>query len=104
MKRTIVTGVAMLVVFGLGMIVGGAKIQTVGAVSAIAAPVPAALAVPVPARCPNIHGAVESLRSAETELREGRHDFCGHKVEAMRTVHEAIEQLRQAENCAKCRD
>jgi hypothetical protein len=61
------------------------------------------MAVPMPNRCPNIHGAIESLRSAEQELKEGAHDFCGHKVEAMRTVHEAIEQLRMAEGCARCR-
>ena len=103
MKRTIVTVAAMLVVFGLGMIVGGSKFQPVAAGTAIAAPLPAGLAVPVPASCPNIHSAVESLRSAETELREGRHDFCGHKVSAMKTVHEAIEELRAAEGCAKCR-
>ena len=103
MKRTIITVAVTLIVVALAMIVGGYRLQPVGAGIAVAAPAPAALAVPVPARCPNIHGAIESLRSAETELREGAHDFCGHKAEAMRTVHEAIVQLRQAEGCAKCR-
>jgi hypothetical protein len=61
------------------------------------------VAVPVPNRCPNIHGAVESLRSAEQELRDAGHDFCGHKRAAMETIHRAIEDLRAAENCDRCR-
>jgi hypothetical protein len=87
----------------LAILLGTPKGQTFNSSAAIAAPAPVPMAVPVPARCPNIHGAIEGLRSAEQELREGAHDFCGHKVEAMRTVHEAIEQLRAAEGCAKCR-
>jgi hypothetical protein len=61
------------------------------------------MAVPMPNRCPNIHAAIDGLRSSEQELRDAAHDFCGHKAEAMRRVHAAIEELRQAENCAKCR-
>jgi hypothetical protein len=61
------------------------------------------MAVPMPNRCPNIHGAIEGLRSAEQELRDAAHDFCGHKHAAMETIHRAIEELRAAENCARCR-
>lgn len=103
MKRTIITMTAVLAVLGLAILFGTPKAQDFSSSAAIAAPAPVPLAVPMPNRCPNIHGALESLRSAEQELREGAHDFCGHKAEAMRTVHEAIEQLRMAEGCAKCR-
>ena len=53
---------------------------------------------------PRIARAIEALRDAREYMAHAPHDFGGHKVEAMRTVHEAIEQLRQAEGCAKCRD
>ena len=103
MKRTILSVVIMLGIFGLGMLVGGLKSQPVATTVAVAAPAPAASAVPAPARCPSIHEAIDQLRSAETTLREARHDFCGHKADAMRVVHEAIGQLRAAEDCAQCR-
>jgi hypothetical protein len=61
------------------------------------------MAVPMPHRCPNIHGAIEGLRSAEQELRDAGHDFCGHKRAAMETIHRAIEDLRAAEECDRCR-
>jgi hypothetical protein len=93
----------LLAIFGLGMWVGGMKSQSVNTTVAMAAPAPAALAVPVPNRCPNIHGALESLRSTEQELRDAAHDFCGHKRAAMETIHRAQEELRAAENCDKCR-
>lgn len=102
MKRTIITMTGVLAVLGLAILFGTPKAQNYNSSAAIAAPVPVPMAVPMPNRCPNIHGAIESLRSAQQELKEGRHDFCGHKVEAMRAVHEAIEQLRAAEGCAKC--
>ena len=104
MKRTIITMTAVLAILGLAILFGAPKGQTFNSSTAIAAPAPVPMAMPMPNRCPNIHAAIDALRQAETELREGRHDFCGHKVEAMRTVHEAMEQLRQAEGCAKCRD
>ena len=104
MKRAIITLTVVLAALGLAILFGTPKAQTFNSSAAIAAPAPVPMAVPMPNRCPNIHAAIDALRQAESEMREGRHDFCGHKVEAMRTVHEAIEQLRQAEGCAKCRD
>jgi len=103
MKRTIITLTAVLALLGLAILFGTPKAQNFNSSAAIAAPAPAPLAVPMPNRCPNIHGAQEALRSAEQELRDGAHDFCGHKVEAMRAVHLAMEQLRMAEGCARCR-
>ena len=103
MKRTIVSAVILIAVFGLGMMIGGLKSQSVTTGVAIAAPAPAAVAVPMPNRCPNIHEAVRALETAERDMREARHDFCGHKARAMEITHHAIEQLREAEGCDKCR-
>jgi len=103
MKRTIITLTVVLAALVLAILLGTPKAQTFNSSAAIAAPAPAAMAVPLPNRCPNIHGAIDGLRSSEQELRDAGHDFCGHKVAAMRAVREAIEQLRQAEGCDKCR-
>ena len=103
MKRTIITMTAVLAVLGLAILFGAPKGQNFNSSAAIAAPAPVPAAVPMPNRCPNIHEALEALRSAEHEMREGRHDFCGHKVDAMRATHDAIEQLRLAEDCDRCR-
>jgi hypothetical protein len=102
MKRTIVTLTVVLAALVLAILFGTPKAQTFNSSAAIAAPAPIPMAEPMPSRCPNIHASIESLRSAEQEMRDARHDFCGHKAAAMRTVHEAIEQLRQAEGCQKC--
>jgi len=103
MKRTLITLNVVFAALVLAILLGTPKAQTFNSSSAIAAPAPVAMAVPMPNRCPNIHGAIDGLRSAEQELRDGAHDFCGHKQAAMESVHHAIEQLRAAEGCAKCR-
>jgi hypothetical protein len=100
MKRTIITATAVLAVLGLAILAGAPKAQNFGASTAMAAPAPAA--VPMPHACPNIHAAIDALRSAEHDMKSADHDFCGHRAEAMRTVHEAIEQLRAAEGCQRC--
>jgi hypothetical protein len=103
MKRILITLTVVLAALTLAILFGSPKAQTFNASTAIAAPSPAPMAVPVPKRCPNIHGAIDALRSAEQELRDAGHDFCGHKVAAMGTIHRAIEDLRAAENCDRCR-
>ena len=103
MKRTLITLNVVFAALVLAILLGMPKAQTYNSSAAIAAPAPAPMAVPMPAHCPNIHAALEGLRSSEQELREAGHDFCGHKVEAMRAVHAAIEQLRMAEGCDRCR-
>ena len=103
MKRTIITLNVVFAALVLAILLMNSRAQTFNSSAAIAAPAPIPMAVPMPPRCPNIHGAIEALQSAEQELRDGAHDFCGHKVEAMRTVHAAMEQLRAAEGCARCR-
>ncbi len=44
-----------------------------------------------------IHRALEALRSARGHLQEARHDFGGHKAEAIRATDEAIHQLEICE-------
>ena len=102
MKRTIVTLTVVLAALVLAILLGTPKAQTFNASAAIAAPAPLPMAVPMPNSCPHIHDAVGALQSAEEELKTGAHDFCGHKVAAMRTIREALRELRAAEGCAKC--
>jgi hypothetical protein len=52
-------------------------------------------------RHPHLAAAVEELRAANDELRSGAHDFCGHKVDAMRAIDVAMRQLRLALECAR---
>lgn len=60
-------------------------------------------APPMMAHCPRIHAAVHTLEDAMKELEAAGHDFCGHKVEAMEATRHALEQLRLAEQCDKCK-
>lgn len=50
-------------------------------------------------RHPRIAQAVNALRDASVYMREAAHDFCGHKVEAMRATDAAIRQLEMARQC-----
>jgi hypothetical protein len=45
---------------------------------------------------PHIHAALRELREARRELKEGAHDFGGHRVEAVKAVDHAITQLERA--------
>src|ERR1019366_487286 len=101
---TIITLTVVLAALVLAILLGTPKAQSFNSSAAIAAPAPVPMAVPMPERCPNIHEAVRTLEAAERDLREARHDFCGHKREAMEATHRAIEQLRAAESCDKCRE
>ena len=47
-------------------------------------------------RHPHIRRAIEELREARKELKEGAHDFGGHRVEAIEAVDAAIKQLKIA--------
>ncbi|HYA96981.1 MAG TPA: hypothetical protein VEH49_02720 [Methylomirabilota bacterium] len=69
----------------------------------LAISVPRTVANPVPPRCPNIHRAVGALETALHDLEVAGHDFCGHKVEAMESTRRALEHLRAAEACDRCR-
>lgn len=58
---------------------------------------------PPPGHCPRIHEAIHALEVAQQEMEHAGHDFCGHKVEAMEAAKHAMEQLRRAEECDRCR-
>ena len=50
-------------------------------------------------RHPHIRAAIGELRGANEELRTAAHDFCGHRVEAMRAIEAAERQLQFAIDC-----
>ena len=52
-------------------------------------------------RHPRIRSAMEALRDANEYMRAAPHDFCGHKVAAMRATDTAIRQLQAAQACAR---
>jgi hypothetical protein len=58
---------------------------------------------PQPERHPSIRGAIRELRNAEEYMRGARHDFCGHRREAMQATGAAIRQLEYAQECARDR-
>lgn len=49
-------------------------------------------------RHPHIRAAIRELREAKKELKEADHDFGGHRVDAIKAIDVAIEQL---ETCLK---
>jgi hypothetical protein len=51
-------------------------------------------AQPAPPPHPEIHAAINSLEHARMHLKEARHDFGGHREEALRATDEAIRQLK----------
>ena len=56
-------------------------------------PAAAPAAKPVPPH-PEIQNALEALRVAREHLNHAAHDFGGHRVEAIRSIDEAINQLK----------
>jgi Spy/CpxP family protein refolding chaperone len=54
---------------------------------------PAPTAPVPPEKHPQIHEALEALRSSKQQLEHAAHDFGGHRVEAIRAIDEAIHQL-----------
>jgi hypothetical protein len=103
MKRTIITLNIVFAALVMAIQLGNQKAQTFNSSTAIAAPARTAMAEPMPNRCPNIHAAMEGLRTAEQELRDAGHDFCGHKRDAIEQMHRAFDQLKMAEGCDRCR-
>ncbi|HUK31572.1 MAG TPA: hypothetical protein VLV89_10695 [Candidatus Acidoferrum sp.] len=82
-------GVTMLVL-GLALIlVTPASTRTTANTPTTAA---AAAPAPVPDH-PEIRKALDSLKSARAHIHEARHDFNGHREEALIKIDEAIRQL-----------
>jgi hypothetical protein len=50
---------------------------------------------------PHLHRAIHELKEARTELKEAKHDFGGHREQALKDVNYAIEQLELALKFAK---
>jgi hypothetical protein len=59
-----------------------------------AAPAFHANANPTPEPHPEIRAAIESLRHAREHLEHAAHDFGGHRVDAIKSIDEAIHQLQ----------
>lgn len=57
------------------------------------APQPAAKAMPTEPH-PEIRNAIASLRRAKDHLQHASHDFGGHRVDAIRAIDAAIQQLQ----------
>lgn len=57
-------------------------------------PKPAMPAAAAPQRHPEIHDAIESLRRSREYLNHAAHDFGGHRVDAVRSIDNAIAQLQ----------
>jgi hypothetical protein len=53
-----------------------------------------ATAAPATPPHPEIRAAIDSLENARRHLKEARHDFGGHREEALRATDEAIRQLK----------
>jgi hypothetical protein len=45
---------------------------------------------------PHIHHAVHELKESRTQLKEAKHDFGGHREQALKDVDRAIKQLELA--------
>lgn len=57
-------------------------------------PRPAASAAAQPEPHPEIQNALEALRVAREHLDHARHDFGGHRADALHSIDEAIRQLK----------
>lgn len=56
--------------------------------------VPTSLAASPAPPHPEIRAAIDSLQRARTHLQEAKHDFGGHRADALKSVDEAIHQLQ----------
>jgi len=86
MKRISLTSACLAVIFGLAL--GFAT-----AVPAAPKAAPAQPAAASPADHPQIHDALVALRTAKSHLESAKHDFGGHRADALRSVDSAIQQL-----------
>jgi hypothetical protein len=94
-KWTSFVGIAALVLGVAFLTVAHAAPKTAvpATTAAAAAPAPARNATPDPQEHPEIHAALDALRNARAHIHDARHDFHGHRVDALRAVDAAIHQL-----------
>jgi hypothetical protein len=67
-----------------------------GALALAALGVTAASVRAEPEKHPHIRAAIKELRDAKKELETADHDFGGHRVNAIKAIDHAIEQLEKA--------
>jgi hypothetical protein len=103
MKRVIIVIMIVFIAIDLAILLGIPRAQTFVAASGVTPAIPASSAVPLPSRCPSIDEAINALKTAQRDLHEARHDFCGHKLSAIEATDRAVSELRAAESCANCR-
>ena len=72
-------------------------------VAIISVPRAAHTAPPPPQEYPHIRAALNELRETRHELESARHDFCGHRREALEETDRAIHQLQFAIDCRERR-
>jgi len=61
-----------------------------------ARPIAPAAATSYPEPHPEINAAIRALERAKLHLQQAAHDFGGHRVEAIRAIDGALEQLKLA--------
>ena len=82
--------VAALCLLGVGVAASSAaKVASATPASGYLVPVPAN---PVQAH-PRIRAAIDALAAAKAELKAAPHDFDGHRVDAIKAIDAALEQL-----------
>jgi hypothetical protein len=64
-----------------------------GKASPAPSPQPAASQPAAPEEHPQIHDALAALRQAKAHLEHAKHDFGGHRADALHATEEAIHQL-----------
>jgi hypothetical protein len=70
-----------------------ALLFTAAAPGVPATPAPSPVPAAAPESHPQIRAAIDALRRARGHLQEAKHDFGGHRDEAIRATDHAIEQL-----------
>jgi len=92
MKKWLATSLISSLVLALALVVASPASSKLPA--SAASPAAAAAPAPVPQDHPEIRDAIAALRTARGHLKEARHDFGGHRAEALRDVDKAINQLQ----------
>jgi hypothetical protein len=64
--------------------------------SGLTRPVAHAAGTSYPEPHPEINAAIRALERAKLHLQQAAHDFGGHRVEAIRAIDAALEQLKLA--------
>jgi hypothetical protein len=90
MKRINLIYALTAVILGLALAFASA---VPAAHAAKAAPAQPAAASPTPEEHPQIHDALVALRQAKAHLQSAKHDYGGHRSDALRATEEAIHQL-----------